>query len=101
MPSLASFQFDSKGTQGLESAVPSEWLSFLDSQLTAIQSQFQQEDRAGYAQLIKQLRAWTWCHKVPDTHPDHASMRQIAEIATQVRQQAKVFVTVGIGGSDL
>jgi glucose-6-phosphate isomerase len=76
-------------------------LSFLDSQLTAIQSQFQQEDRAGYAQLIKQLRAWTWCHKVPDTHPDHASMRQIAEIATQVRQQAKVFVTVGIGGSDL
>lgn len=101
MPSISSFKFNDQGTECLTHAVPAEWLNELDGQLAGIQEQFQKDDKKGYKQLVQQLRAWTWCHKVPTNHPDYASVNQIAAIAEQIRQEAKVFITVGIGGSDL
>jgi glucose-6-phosphate isomerase len=101
MPSIQSFKFDASGTACLLQSVPSQWLGSVDTMLTDIQTEFQKEDRKGYNQLIKQLRAWTWCHKVPTNHPDFASISQIAAIAETIREQAQVFITIGIGGSDL
>ena len=50
--------------------------------------------------LVRRLRL-TWCHQVPQNHPDFISLEHVAEIAVRIRSEAKAFVTVGIGGSDL
>ncbi|RJP20444.1 MAG: hypothetical protein C4527_25045 [Candidatus Omnitrophota bacterium] len=95
------FQLDAFGTNIVYDAAPSDWLTLLDSNLKVIHQDFYNEDQEGYSNLVKRLRAWTWCHKVPKDHRDYVSIDQIAEIAASIRAEAKVLVTVGIGGSDL
>ncbi len=95
------FELNLEGTKTLLEITPPNWLDCLDNQLNTIHQEFQDEDKEGYPSLVKRLRAWTWCHKVPTDHPDYVSIDQLAETAEQIRQKAKVFVTVGIGGSDL
>ncbi|MDP8244333.1 MAG: hypothetical protein P9L94_09655 [Candidatus Hinthialibacter antarcticus] len=101
MPIRDMFPVDASGAGLLNQSVPAAWCEGLNQNLTAIQQGFQQEDEEGYESLIQRLRAWTWCHKTPSGHADYASMETIADIANQVRSKAKVFITVGIGGSDL
>jgi len=95
------FTLDSSGAKALEQVTPPDWLTQLDSNLEAFQKDFQAESDQGYDNLIDHLRAWTWSHKVPQDHPDYVSLESIAELADVIRAKAKVFITVGIGGSDL
>ena len=101
MPIRDMFPVELSGAGLLNQSVPSAWVEQLKASLAEIQKQFQQENQEGYESLIQRLRAWTWCHQTPSGHADYASMETIAEVAKKVRQQAKVFITVGIGGSDL
>ncbi|MBN2328344.1 MAG: hypothetical protein JXR73_14450 [Candidatus Omnitrophica bacterium] len=101
MRSIEGFTLDDAGAQSLIQMTPPDWMSALEANLAAIQKQFVQEDGEGYASLVKRLRGWTWSHKVPTDHPDYVSLERIAEIAGEIRAKAKVFITVGIGGSDL
>lgn len=101
MASISSFKFDASGIKTMENATPAEWLGDLDDHLATLQEDFKAEDKEGYNQLVKRLRAWTWCHKVPQNHPDYVSIDAIAKIANQIREEAKAFIVIGIGGSDL
>ncbi len=96
-----TFKLCACGTSALYDITPPDWLAALDDNLSAIQHGFIEEDREGYESLIPRLRAWTWCHQVPGDHRDCAPLSRIAEIANRVRSEAKAFVTIGIGGSDL
>lgn len=101
MPIMDGFVFDAAGARLLEEASPPNWLTQLDDALPALQEEFRREDEEGYAALVNRLRAWTWCHQVPRDHPDYVSLESLAELAGQIRAKYKVFITVGIGGSDL
>lgn len=95
------FSLDLEGAASLYQATSPDWLNEIDRALVALQSGFIQEDQEGYDSLVNRLRAWTWCHQVPIHHPDYVSPERIAGIADEIRSKARVFVTVGIGGSDL
>jgi glucose-6-phosphate isomerase len=95
------FSLDQNNASSLYQSTSPDWIESIDQTLIDIQEQFKSEDAEGYESLVKRLRAWTWCHKVPNDHDDYASFEEIADIANQIRSKAKVFVTVGIGGSDL
>ncbi len=96
-----NFRLDLAGAALFTQSTPADWIAKLDAEMATIHQDFYNEDQEGYASLVKRLRAWTWCHKVPSDHADYVSFERIAEIATQIREEAKVFVTIGIGGSDL
>ncbi len=101
MPIRDSFHVDLAGAGLLYKSVPGAWSEQLRASLMAIEQEFVEEDNEGYEKLVQRLRAWTWCHQTPVEHPDSASLESIADIANQVREKAKVFITIGIGGSDL
>jgi glucose-6-phosphate isomerase len=98
---IDGFTLDRFGAKSLEQITPQDWEAQLDSNLETLQKQFVQEDKEGYENLVKRLRGWTWSHKTPAKHPDFVSNERIAEIAQEIRAQAKAFITIGIGGSDL
>lgn len=101
MDFINRFKLDMSGARILFETTPPEWLSGLHTPMSAILKQFQIEDEEGYESLVKRLRAWTWSHKIPEKHPDHTPMQNIATLAKQIKDEAKAFITVGIGGSDL
>lgn len=101
MPLRDVFPVELQGAHLLYESVPRSWSERLRKNTEILQNAFRIEDSEGYSLLVKRLRAWTWCHKVPAEHPDHASLESIAEIAGRIRSEAKAFITVGIGGSDL
>lgn len=101
MPIMDGFAFDAAGARRLDESCPPDWLKHLDEALAVLQKEFRREDGEGYAALVNRLRAWTWCHQVPRDHPDYVSLESLAELAGQIRSKYKVFITVGIGGSDL
>lgn len=98
---LEEFSLDLTGARLLYDSVPAEWTEDIRSRCKALQDEFKAEDQEGYDGLVKRLRAWTWCHQVPADHSDYAALERIAEIADRIRAEAKAFITVGIGGSDL
>ncbi|MFB3788369.1 MAG: hypothetical protein ACE15F_18575 [bacterium] len=101
MPIMDGFVFDAAGARLLEEICPPDWLKQLDEALVSLQAEFRREEEEGYTELVKRLRAWTWCHQVPREHPDYVSLEALAELAGRIRTNFKAFVTVGIGGSDL
>src|SRR5262249_17653900 len=66
-----------------------------DARVAAIQHGFVEEQSAGYPTLERNLRAWTQSHLRTQEIEDTVSL------AERIRQRFKVFVLVGIGGSDL
>lgn len=101
MPIAHSYVLDTDGTQMLTDAMPADWGATISAGMSEIQQGFQAEDAEGYESLVTRLRAWTWCHQVPEANPDYVSLEKIAEVATEVRSRAKALVVIGIGGSDL
>lgn len=96
-----SYVFDAQGAQCLYQHCPAEMAKGYQRELATIQEEFQQEDREGYAALVKRLRAWSWCHQIPQDHPEHTPLETLAKTGQRLRQEAKVLIVVGIGGSDL
>jgi glucose-6-phosphate isomerase len=70
-------------------------LEELDARVAAIQRAFAAEQEAGYATLEKHLRAWT------QSHLRREEIDAAITLAERVRERFKVFILVGIGGSDL
>ena len=62
-----------------------------------IQNNFLKEEKQGYETLVKNLRAWTKSHEQKD------DIKDVLDVSSIIRNEfnAKAFVVVGIGGSDL
>ncbi len=67
----------------------------IEGQLTAIHTGFAKEQEAGIETLRKHLRAWTVSQEQTQDIEDTLAL------AKRIRERFKVFVLVGIGGSDL
>lgn len=67
----------------------------LDQRIAAIHADFVAEQKAGYATLERNLRAWT------QSHLRHGEIDATLALADRIRERFSVFVLVGIGGSDL
>ena len=67
----------------------------IDFRLENIQALFKEEVDAPLSVLEKHLRAWTRSHQ----QTEH--IQQVLNLSTKAREDYSVFVTVGIGGSDL
>ncbi len=98
---MKQFHLDDEGLKAFYRPISPDWLNRVDEAMKVLHEGFQVEDQEGYPALIRRLRGWTWSHQVPKDHDDYVSMKHIAEIAHRIRSKAKVFITVGIGGSDL
>jgi glucose-6-phosphate isomerase len=82
-------------TDKLSGGVNSAHIVELDKRVSAIQANFVEEQGQGYATLEKNLRAWT------QSHLRKEEIENTISLAERIRAKFKVFVLVGIGGSDL
>ena len=67
----------------------------LNQRTAAIQQAFADEQKTGYTTLERNLRAWTQSHLRTEEIADTIAL------AERIRERFKVFILVGIGGSDL
>ena len=67
----------------------------VDAALQKIQVLFQEETSAPLSELKRGLRAWT------RSHLQSEDIEQVAALARRAREAFSVFVTIGVGGSDL
>src|ERR1051325_9738411 len=79
----------------LSSGINKRHIEELDARIAAIQRNFAEEQQAGYATLERNLRAWT------QSHLRAQEIENTITLAERIRLRFKVFVLVGIGGSDL
>ncbi len=86
---------NAKSLELLTSGVNHAHIAELNSRLTDIHSQFAQERDMDYPALQKRLRAWT------RSHLQTKDIESVIELAQKIREKFKVFIVVGIGGSDL
>lgn len=68
---------------------------WVDERLENIQSLFNKEAEAPLSLLEQHLRAWT------QSHLQTQHIQQVLNLSTKARDEFSVFVTIGIGGSDL
>ena len=69
--------------------------TLVDERLETIQALFKEEVDAPLSVLEQHLRAWT------RSHGQTEHIQQVLDLSTKARNDFSVFVTVGIGGSDL
>ncbi len=84
-----------RATEILEAGVDKAHLEELDERIAAIHRDFVEEQRAGYATLERDLRAWTQSHERKE------EVENTVRLAERIRERFGVFILVGIGGSDL
>ena len=91
-----TFELDNaKSLELLSSGVNQAHIAELNSRLTEIHSQFAKERDMDYPALQKRLRAWT------RSHLQTKDIESVIGLAQKIREKFKVFIVVGIGGSDL
>ena len=83
------------GAALITQAVGARALGDLDARLAEAHQGLKKETNAGWDHEVTRLRAWALAHT------DKAMIADTVELARRTRERFRVFVTVGIGGSDL
>ncbi|MCX7045420.1 MAG: hypothetical protein NTX50_08060 [Candidatus Sumerlaeota bacterium] len=84
-----------EGAALITRAVGQRSLEAVAEKIAELQGDFLEEMRQGWQHEVWHLRAWALAHERKD------QFERIIEVARQAREAFKVFVTLGIGGSDL